>query len=50
MSQQNPFGVGFDKDGYCWRTRRKSTSGWKTEERLKTKDQIYYVNEKIKII
>ncbi len=51
MSHQNPFGVGFDQDGYCWRTRRKSTSGWKAaEDGIITKDRIRYVIEKLKVL
>jgi hypothetical protein len=49
MSHQNPFSVGFDKDGYCWRTRRKSTPGWKETEKLITTDKIRFVIEKRKI-
>jgi hypothetical protein len=49
MSHQNPFSVGFDKDGFCWRTRRKNTSGWKEMEKLITADRIRYVIEKRKI-
>ena len=50
MSHQNPFGVGFDNEGFCWRTRRKSTPGWKVQARLITKDKIHYVIEKLKVI
>lgn len=49
MAHQNPFGIGFDKDGFCWRTRRKSTRGWTPQETLVTKDKIRYVIEKRKI-
>jgi hypothetical protein len=37
MSHQNIFGVGIDKNGVYWRTRRKNTLGWKLEAKLITR-------------
>lgn len=51
MEHQNPFSTGFDKDGFCWRTRRKHTSGWTVvQDGLLTKDKIRYVIENHKVI
>jgi hypothetical protein len=54
FSHLNPFAVGMDKDGYCWRTRRTPTSGvWTIEKKLVTRDKrgnkISAVIEKTKI-
>jgi len=48
MQHQNPFGVGMDKNGIYWRTRRKATgNGWRVvENRVTTgKVAIKYVVE-----
>ena len=50
MQIQNPFGVGIDKDGVYWRTRRRPTPGWKVVDYRKTKgSNIVYVIETKKI-
>jgi hypothetical protein len=45
--------IGMDEGGWCWRTRRKSTRGWKLKKKVtiqhKKEGKVRFVIEKIKI-
>jgi hypothetical protein len=50
---ENFMAIGMDKDGFCWRTRRRATSRWETVNKDKLvsheKRNITFVIEKIKM-
>jgi hypothetical protein len=50
---ENFMAVGMDKDGFCWRTRRRATSRWETVNKDKLvsheRRKITFVIEKIKM-